>query len=177
MTRDPSQNPQTVQIIQNLTKQKEALEQSLNQNVARLWQMRLALGEKLKETYRLLTILQGHVLDEELIRWKREQQLAGNGAHVVNNPLDNIQQWCEHLAELIWLNRQQIKEVERLKQKLSLEPPGVADVLPQLLADITQLLSTLVTSTFIIEKQPPQVMKTNTRYVYNIETVVDSITF
>lgn len=72
---------------------------------------------------------------------------------------------CESLAELIWLNRQQIKEVERLKLKLAIDPPGITDVLPQLLQDITQLLSTLVTSTFIIEKQPPQVMKTNTRLV------------
>lgn len=70
---------------------------------------------------------------------------------------------CESLAEIIWLNRQQIKEVERLKQKLALDPVGVPDLLPALLADITQLLSSLVTSTFIIEKQPPQVMKTNTR--------------
>lgn len=70
---------------------------------------------------------------------------------------------CESLAELIWMNRQQIKEAERLKQKLSLDPPGMTDVLPQLNAQITQLLSSLVTSTFIIEKQPPQVMKTNTR--------------
>lgn len=71
---------------------------------------------------------------------------------------------CESLAEIIWLNRQQIKEVERLKQKIALDPVGVSDSLPNLLADITQLLSSLVTSTFIIEKQPPQVMKTNTRY-------------
>lgn len=70
---------------------------------------------------------------------------------------------CEALAELIWSNRQQIKEVELLKKKLALDPPGVQDILPQLLAEITQLLSSLVTSTFIIEKQPPQVMKTNTR--------------
>lgn len=61
------------------------------------------------------------------------------------------------------MNRQQIKEAERLKQKLALDPPGVTDVLPELNIRITQLLSSLVTSTFIIEKQPPQVMKTNTR--------------
>lgn len=72
---------------------------------------------------------------------------------------------CESLAELIWLNRQQTKEVERLKSRLQVDyPPVVADVLPQLVQEFTQLLSTLVTSTFIIEKQPPQVMKTNTRY-------------
>lgn len=68
------------------------------------------------------------------------------------------------MAEIIWLNRTQIKEVERLKQKLALDPPGVPDMLPALNSQITQSLSSLVTSTFIIEKQPPQVMKTNTRY-------------
>lgn len=79
-----------------------------------------------------------------------------------NNNLETIQEWCESLAELIWLNRQQIKEMEILKQRLPLEQP--IDVLSQLMTDITQLLSSLVTSTFIIEKQPPQVMKTNTRF-------------
>ncbi|XP_074031027.1 signal transducer and transcription activator Stat92E isoform X1 [Leptinotarsa decemlineata] len=157
--------------IQKLQRQKELLEQVLNQKIAGLMQLRLALGEKLKETYQLLMQLQTHVLDEELIKWKREQQLAGNGA-IFNSNLDTIQEWCESLAELIWLNRQQIKEVERLKQRVPLDPPGVADVLPHLLQDFTQLLSTLVTSTFIIEKQPPQVMKTNTRFTATVRLLV-----
>lgn len=76
------------------------------------------------------------------------------------------------MAELIWLNRQQIKEVDRLKHKLNLEPPGVPEVLPQFLSEVTQLLSSLVTSTFIIEKQPPQVMKTNTRFTATVRLLV-----
>lgn len=55
-------------------------------------QLRLTLSEKLKETYLLLTQLQTHVLDDELIKWKREQALAGNGA-IFNNNLDTIQEW------------------------------------------------------------------------------------
>lgn len=82
--------------------------------------------------------------------------MAGNGASF-NSNLDSIQEWCESLAELIWHNRQQIKEAERLKQKLVLDPHNVQDILPALNSQITQLLSSLVTSTFIIEKQPPQV--------------------
>jgi signal transducer and activator of transcription 5B len=97
--------------------------------------------------------------------------LAGNGAIFTSN-LDTIQEWCESLAELIWLNRQQVKEAERLKQKLALEPPGVQDILPALNSQITQLLSSLVTSTFIIEKQPPQVMKTNTRFTSTVRLLV-----
>lgn len=55
-------------------------------------QLRLALGDKLKETIASINSLQAQVLDDELIRWKREQQLAGNGA-AFNSNLDNIQEW------------------------------------------------------------------------------------
>lgn len=134
-------------------------------------QLRLTLADKLKDTIARLNSLQSRVLDDELIRWKRDQQLAGNGAPF-NSNLDSIQEWCESLAELIWLNRQQIKEAERLKQKLALDPPGVQDILPTLNSQITQLLSSLVTSTFIIEKQPPQVMKTNTRFTSTVRLLV-----
>jgi len=165
------QNEQNVELERKLRRQKEMLEQMLNQKVAGLVQLRLTLADKLKDTISHLNTLQSRVLDDELIRWKREQQLQGNGAQF-NSNLDTIQEWCESLAEIIWLNRQQIKEAERLKQKIGLEPPGVADILPNLSSQITQLLSSLVTSTFIIEKQPPQVMKTNTRFTSTVRLLV-----
>ena len=39
--------------------------------------------------------LQYRVLDQELNKWKREQQLSGNGAPFSNN-LDTIQKWSVH---------------------------------------------------------------------------------
>ena len=36
--------------------------------------------------------LQFRILDQELNKWKREQQLSGNGAPFANN-LDQIQKW------------------------------------------------------------------------------------
>lgn len=59
--------------------------------------------------------------------------------------LFNLNLRCESLAEIIWHNREHIKEVERLKQGLAIEPPGVVNVLPNLNIQITQLLSSLVT--------------------------------
>ncbi|KDR18762.1 hypothetical protein L798_06440 [Zootermopsis nevadensis] len=165
------QNQQNVELEKKVRRQKDMLEQMLNQKVAGLVQLRLTLADKLKDTITHLNTLQSRVLDDELIRWKREQQLQGNGSQF-NSNLDSIQEWCESLAEIIWLNRQQIKEAERLKQKVGLEPPGVADILPNLNNQITQLLSSLVTSTFIIEKQPPQVMKTNTRFTSTVRLLV-----
>lgn len=48
------------------------------------------LAEKHKETLMMIENLQARVLDDELIRWKREQQLAGNGVPFHSN-LDSIQ--------------------------------------------------------------------------------------
>lgn len=126
--------------------------------------MRMASAEKHKETLLMIERLQGRVLDDELIRWKREQQLAGNGVPFHNN-LDSIQvkqwfissetiqlvsfslkqDWCEGLAEIIWLNRQQIKESERLRVKFPIMHPNSPDLIPTLSSQITQLLSSLVT--------------------------------
>ena len=52
--------------------------------------MRMNLAEKHKDTLMMLENLQAKVLDDELIRWKREQQLAGNGVPFHSN-LDSIQ--------------------------------------------------------------------------------------
>ncbi|EFX86742.1 hypothetical protein DAPPUDRAFT_97641 [Daphnia pulex] len=151
---------------------KDMSEHKLNVKVlAELLQMRMALAEKHKETLMLIENLQARVLDDELIRWKREQQLAGNGVPFHSN-LDSIQEWCEGLAEIIWLNRQQIKEAERLRNKFPIMQANNTDHVPALNTQITQLLSSLVTSTFIIERQPPQVMKTNTRFTAMVRLLV-----
>ncbi|XP_046749375.1 signal transducer and activator of transcription 5B isoform X1 [Diprion similis] len=168
------QNQQSLELekkLRSIYRQKDQQELLLNHKVTGLLQLRMTLADKLKDTIARLNNLQSRVLDDELIRWKRDQQLAGNGA-TFNSNLDSIQEWCESLAELIWHNRQQIKEAERLKQKLALDHPGVQDILPTLNSQITQLLSSLVTSTFIIEKQPPQVMKTNTRFTSTVRLLV-----
>ena len=94
--------------------------------------------------------VQMQVLDKELIRWKREQQLAGNGNPMSAN-LETLQEWCEGLAEIIWTMRQQVRQLEGLREKLG-DPGNAANLLPDLLAGITELLSNLVTGTFIIEK-------------------------
>ncbi|KAL0269585.1 UNVERIFIED_CONTAM: hypothetical protein PYX00_007268 [Menopon gallinae] len=168
-----SQNPggQPTELQKKLKLNKDKIEQVLNQQVSSLVQFKMTLADKLKETITLLTVLQNRILDDELIRWKRDQQLAGNGAQF-NSHLDSIQEWCESLAEVIWSTRQQIQEAERLKQKIPLDPPGLVDILPNLSSQITELLSSLVTSTFIIEKQPPQVMKTNTRFTSTVRLLV-----
>lgn len=51
---------------------------------------------------------------------------------------------CEKLADLIWQNRQQIRRCEHLTQQLPLPGPMV-ELLSKLNADITDIISALVT--------------------------------
>lgn len=164
--------PQITEMIRNLERMKQIGEQELNVKVSGLVQRRLALVEKLQETLERLTALQQRVLDRELISWKRDQQMAGNGRPFDECRLNTIQEWCEQLAEIIWQNRHQIKECERHCTKLPLPAPGGVDMLPSLNQHITRLLSSLVTSTFIIEKEPTQVLKTNTRFTATVRLLV-----
>ena len=52
------------------------------------------------------------MLDQELANWKRTQRLCCGQEEMPNKKeLDQLQQWCEQLAELLWRNRIQIRQV------------------------------------------------------------------
>jgi signal transducer and activator of transcription 5B len=134
---------QSVNLEKNFTQQKNRLEDELKHKVTELMKLKTELEEKITLTVTELSKLQAKVLDEELTRWKREQQLAGNGAPLSNN-LDTLQSWCEDLAELIWHNRHQLKEAERLKQGVPIMGgPGQATGFDGRLAALSETVRTL----------------------------------
>lgn len=151
----------------------DEMERKLNVLVAQINQSQMELVDHMKENIANLRQLQSQVLDEELIKWKREQQLSGNGV-IMHSNLNTIQEWCELLADLIWSTRQQVGNVARINGKTiaELRQPHLTEMLDDMGKQVTSLLSTLVTSTFVIEKQPPQVMKTNTRFTATVRLLV-----
>uniref|UniRef100_A0A8C8RCK7 Signal transducer and activator of transcription n=1 Tax=Pelusios castaneus TaxID=367368 RepID=A0A8C8RCK7_9SAUR len=153
-----------------LQQKKASLEAWLHREAQTLQQYRVELAEKHQKTLQLLRKQQTTILDDELIQWKRRQQLAGNGGPP-EGTLDVLQSWCEKLAEIIWQNRQQIRRAEHLCQQLPIPGP-VEEMLAELNGTITDIISALVTSTFIIEKQPPQVLKTQTKFAATVRLLV-----
>uniref|UniRef100_A0A8C6KIT2 Signal transducer and activator of transcription n=1 Tax=Nothobranchius furzeri TaxID=105023 RepID=A0A8C6KIT2_NOTFU len=141
-----------------LLSKRATVEAWLTREANTLQKYRLDLAEKHQKTLQLLRKQQTVILDDELIQWKRRQQLAGNGGPPEGG-LDILQSWCEKLAETIWQNRQQIRRAEHLRQQLPIPGP-IEELLNELNSTITDIISALVTSTFIIEKQPPQVKAT-----------------
>uniref|UniRef100_A0A2M4BCP6 Signal transducer and activator of transcription n=1 Tax=Anopheles marajoara TaxID=58244 RepID=A0A2M4BCP6_9DIPT len=134
---------------------------------------RLALVDGFRKTILITGEVQTKVLNKYLSQWKINQGFAGNGASTMSaSNLDTIQAWCESLAEIIWSTKDQIRLAIKNKSKLHVEQDDVPDLLPQAMIDVTNLLKTLITNTFIIEKQPPQVMKTNTRFAATVRLLV-----
>ncbi|XP_054033350.1 signal transducer and activator of transcription 6 isoform X2 [Dryobates pubescens] len=86
--------------------------------------------------------------------WKRQQQLAGNGALFEEN-LAPLQKRCESLVEVYFQLQQQV---------MAASPELGPELLPKLLERFNEVLSSLVKSSFLVEKQPPQVLKTQTKF-------------
>lgn len=108
------------------------------------------------------TILDKVVLNY-LLQWKLNQRLASNGGKFINL-LPLLQEWFENLADLLWNTREQIKIASKTRLHLNSHLSEVHDGLPQHLQEATNLLSILITNSFVIEQQPKQVTKTHTRY-------------
>lgn len=95
------------------------------------------------------------VIDEYLNNWKWQHrfkdQIILNGVQ-----LDDIQVWCELLAESLWNTREQISGIMRRHQQN-------LPVFQELHNTATNILCTLIRGSFIVEQQPPQVIKTHTK--------------
>nr|DAA79938.1 TPA_inf: signal transducer and activator of transcription A [Anopheles farauti] len=148
-------------------------QKQVNERLQLCTSKRLALVDGFRKTILITDEVQTKVLNKYLAQWKINQGFAGNGASMINaSNLDTIQAWCESLAEIIWSTKDQIRLAIKNKSKLHVEQEDVPDLLPQAMADVTNLLKMLITNTFIIEKQPPQVMKTNTRFAATVRLLV-----
>ncbi|XP_065218281.1 signal transducer and activator of transcription 5B-like [Planococcus citri] len=109
-------------------------------------------------------------LNKDLSIWKRSQQLAGNGYRQFSvKHLDIIQLRCDSAGRIVGMTSRYIKETEsiivHLTKHYGQEPLfNVINVLRELSAHFKAKLSLLFGTTFLIEEQPPQIMKTNTRF-------------
>uniref|UniRef100_A0A8C0X9X6 Signal transducer and activator of transcription n=1 Tax=Castor canadensis TaxID=51338 RepID=A0A8C0X9X6_CASCN len=112
-----------------------------------------ALTARLQETVGELEATQALVLKRIQI-WKRQQQLAGNGAPFEES-LTALQERCESLVDIYSQLQQEVGAAGG-----ELEPKTRASLISRL----DEVLRTLVTSSFLVEKQPPQVLKTQTKF-------------
>lgn len=172
--------------VKTLTNQSEANQRNLQLQVSeqnkRLQEFLLViqnnqytLVSNIKEVIDMISLAYDLIMVKQLRVWKMNQGLSGNGAMFEPNYLDTIQQWCEQLAEALWNTKSQILVLSKTRQTISL-PMGndSIDLLEPASKELTSLLVKLVAASFVIEKQPPQVMKTNTRFTATVRLLTGS---
>jgi len=170
-TRMFEKHGETVETKKALESKNKA-QQDLTFRLKQTFQHFKVIEEKIKNVFESSTKVQQEVLDNKLDHWKREQQLAGNGLQMTQS-LENIQEWCEGLAEILWTMRNHVKQLETLWAQISkYSNVSTPSILGEILQGFTNNLMSLVTKTFVIEKQPPQVMKTNTRFTATVRLLV-----
>lgn len=142
----------------------ETQRQALQHEHARITAGQQAWLNSLDEYFSFTRDLEELVVSQ-LNAWKRDQQLGGNGGQCLGEQhLNKIQEWCEALATVIYRSIIQLKKFSDQTLSRTNDDPLFAKV--ELLKEhAKQFLQDLAQKTFLIEKQPPQVMKTNTRFM------------
>jgi hypothetical protein len=151
-------NPQHCQYYED---QRTAQNIQFGASLSQMTSSRQALVENIKTVVNLATNSTINKLLGYLNQWHLNQvQLANDSPAATTISLDILQAWFENLAKVLLQTRQQVKVVTMFENE------GNSDVsLPSLYAKCCELLENLIKSSFVIEKQPPQVMKTQTRLV------------
>ena len=165
----------------HLSKQKsecKEFEKKIHESSSCIIQMLNSLVSLLQDNHNLIDYFQENSLDNELKKWQRYQQLAGNGASMENGNLEQIQNWSESLVDCILHDCRTVGRAQHListsffSQYNNLYNNALIDNFGNLSEKYTGLLVKITQKTFIIEKQPPQVMKTNTRFTSTVRLLV-----
>ncbi|XP_058889572.1 signal transducer and activator of transcription 1-alpha/beta-like isoform X1 [Acipenser ruthenus] len=134
---------------------------------------------KIAEALNLTEQIQTALITDELVEWKRRQQIACIGGPP-NACLDQLQTWFTIVAESLQQVRQQLKKLEELEQKYTYENDPITQK-KHFLEDRAQLLfRSLIQSSFVVERQPcmpthpqrPLVLKTGVQFTVKLRLLV-----
>ncbi|XP_030064730.1 LOW QUALITY PROTEIN: signal transducer and activator of transcription 1-alpha/beta [Microcaecilia unicolor] len=148
--------------------------------------MYLTLDMKRKEVVHKIAVLLGKIeltqnvlINEELVDWKRRQQIACIGGPP-NACLDQLQNWFTIVAESLQQVRQQLKKLEELEQKFTYDQDPVTQNKQNLQDRTNSLFRQLIQSSFVVERQPcmpthpqrPLVLKTGVQFTVKLRLLV-----
>lgn len=109
------------------------------------------------------------VIDQKIKEWQRSQALAGNGAPLPDN-LKDIQTCIENLLQLL----RKLFEAAQIIVQLNMCSDEDKVKIHRIGETLTIIREHIIVSSFIVEKQPPQVMKTNTRFAATVRWLIGS---
>ncbi|XP_065053259.1 signal transducer and activator of transcription 5B-like isoform X1 [Rhopilema esculentum] len=109
---------------------------------------------------------------QELFLWRMNQQKSLSGGDKPD-PLDELQNWFEALTDTLWSMYQLCTQFKLLFDALPIIRNGdERDKTERVLADAVSSLTKLIQRSFIVDKQPPQVLKTQTKFQASVRLLV-----
>lgn len=151
----------------------EDFQQKKNQTIESINIRWIELHQTIAKLILQINSVQKLLIFNRLDKWQRDQALASNGAPFNKHSLDEIQFWFEKLAEIIWTVRGSIDATRELNTSISLST--TENSVEQAYKEITALLENLITSGFIVEKQPPQVLKTDVNFTSGVRLLTSNL--
>ncbi|XP_065418089.1 signal transducer and activator of transcription 4 isoform X9 [Chrysemys picta bellii] len=158
----------------------------MKQEMVMLQEMLNTLDYKRKEVLNKMTqvinesdVLMNNMLLEELLDWKRRQQIACIGGPL-HSGLDQLQNCFTLLAESLFQVRRQLEKLDELLTKLTYDGDPILLQRPHLLERVNFLLYNLFRSSFVIERQPcmpthpqrPMVLKTLIQFTVKLRLLI-----
>lgn len=156
----------------SLNRKSQDISQTILEMAGQLLHLRKEFTANFQKTYCELEVLQT-LVNQEVVSWKQQQRLAGNGADFDLRALTTIQNWFEGLADLTWKNRNQISRMQSLGQEFPIDKPqGIQSTVTNLSISVNNILTNLVQSAFIVECQPPQILKVNNKFTAKVRLLL-----
>ena len=112
------------------------------------------------------------IVDTHLQNWRDKQKPAHTNEDQEMDILNKIQNWCENLAKVLFSTRNYSRMGPMFNLFLNELDETIPEILQHMFADVSMILISLVKSTVIIEKQPPQVLLSNETFSTNIRLLV-----
>lgn len=158
--------------VSKYRERKQLLDQILAKDAEEMKKTCNDLGQRFMDCMEVVRSAQGMV-KQELLSWKQSQRMFTWEDDRGRVELNQIQQWFESLAELIWRNRLLSKQFDLMKTRF---PQGIIqnDLFSNVQQIITGQLVELIQQSFVLEKQPPQVIKTANRFSATVRLLVGS---
>ncbi|XP_048878159.1 signal transducer and activator of transcription 6 isoform X2 [Brienomyrus brachyistius] len=118
--------------------------------------------QMLQEAIHGLDHYQVHQL-HKIQTWRRDQHLATIGGPL-NEDLGPLQTWCEHLLGINMKLREEVL--------LAVQDCIGAEIIRECQERLDVLLQTLIQSSLIVDKQPPQVVKTHSKFSTSVRLLL-----
>lgn len=139
-----------------------SIDELQRQTLNNLREINIKFAMMSQQLYHLIEIQLTVVLSNYLENWKRNQLL-----HSLENTsclqLEAIQKWCEELYKIISCCRECVGQVKDNQHYQIMNRDSCCGSLEDIHKKFSILLEKLFISSFVIEKQPQQVLKTNNR--------------